>query len=282
MRYPYGVWSGYYNVLRPDQAMDRFISAGFTHMEWATEHTLMLLEEGSPETMGRQAAAWAKERNFFVPQGHISFKGGTCDDARFEQIKKEVDFFLSAGIPNAVIHANGGDDLPFEERYARWVHYFTALCEYVKGTDLTFCLENLGSVPFTHRAENILKLIDDCGGKNLGICLDTGHLHLTRIRDGNTQTTTEFVRTAGDRLKALHIHENNGMADDHQMPFSAKKAYDWRELIRALDEVGYQGLFDMEIVGESIRHPLAVRDEKLKYVRFLCEYMLSDEFLNEE
>ena len=111
-----------------------------------------------------------------------------------DEARNEVDFFLSAGIPNAVIHANGGDDLPHEERYARWVHYFTALCEYVKGTDLTFCLENLGSVPFTHRAENILQLINDCGGKNLGICLDTGHLHLTRIRDGNTQTTTEFVR----------------------------------------------------------------------------------------
>ncbi len=280
MRYPIAVWSGYYGILHPEQAMDRFISAGFSHMEWATEHTLMLLEEGSPEKMGRQAATWAKERNFFMPQGHISFKGGTCDDARFEQIKKEVDFFLNAGITYAVIHANGGDDLPHEERYARWVHYFTALCEYVKGTDLTFCLENLGSVPFTHRAENILKLIDDCGGKNMGICLDTGHLHLTRLRDGNEQTTTEFVRIAGDRLKALHIHENNGRADDHQMPFSAKKAFDWRELIRALDEIQYQGLFNMEIVGESVRHPLAVRDEKLKYVRFLCEYMLSDEYLN--
>lgn len=280
MRYPVAVWSGYYRDLHPEQAMDRFISAGFSHMEWATEHTLMLLEEGSPEKMGRQAAIWAKERNFFMPQGHISFKGGSCDDARFEQMKKEVDFFLNAGITYAVIHANGGDDLPHEERYARWVHYFTALCEHVKGTDLTFCLENLGSVPYTHRAENLVKLINDCGGKNLGICLDTGHLHLTRIRDGNEQTTTEFVRTAGSLLKALHIHENNGMADDHLMPFCTKKAYDWKELIRALDEVHYEGLFNFEIVGESIRKPLKICDEKLKYVRFLYDYMFSDEYLN--
>lgn len=280
MRYPIAVWSGYYGKLHPEQAMDRFLAEGFTHMEWATEHTLMLLEEGKPEQMGRQAAAWAKERNFSIPQGHISFKGGSCDDARFEQMKKEVDFFQGAGITYAVIHANGGDDLPHEERYARWVHYFTALCEYVKGTDLTFCLENLGSVPYTHRVENLIQLINDCGGKNMGICLDTGHLHLTHLKFGNEQTTTEFVRTAGSLLKALHIHENNGMADDHLMPFSTKKAYNWKELIRALDEVNYQGLFNLEIVGESVRKPLRVCDEKLKYVRFVCEYMLSDEYLN--
>lgn len=280
MRFPISVWGGYYKELRPDTVMDLYREAGFSHMEWSQRHTEMLLKEGTPEKMGNQVALWARERSFSIPQGHLSFKGGLCTDERIEQLKREVDLFQSAGITNAVLHANGGDELPEQERYDCWVQNIRILCDYVKGTNLIFCLENLGSVPFTHRAENLLHLISDCGGENLGICLDTGHLHMTHHRDGNEQTTTEFVRTAGDRLKALHIHENNGKADDHQMPFSAKKAFDWRELIRALEESGYQGLFNLEIIGEADNAPLAVRHEKLKYVRFLCEYMLSDEYLN--
>jgi sugar phosphate isomerase/epimerase len=280
MRFPISVWSGYYIDQRPDKAMDLFMNAGFTHMEWAFRHTRKMLEQGSPEKMGQQVAIWAKERDFSIPQGHLSFKGGLCDDDRLEQVKKEVDFFLNAGITNAVLHANGGDDLPHEERYDRWVKNITALCQQVKGTNLTLCLENLGSVPYTHWASNLMKLIDDCGGENLGICLDVGHLHMTNIRDGEEQSSTEFIRTVGKRLKALHIHENNGKADDHQLPFSAKKAFDWKQLIRALEENGYQGLFNMELPGEANNAPLEVRHEKLKYIRFLCEYMLSDEFLN--
>ena len=281
MRFPISVWSGYYKDLRPDQVMDTFRAAGFYHMEWSQRHTEMMLAlENDPIKQGKQVAQWAKERDFTIPQGHLTFKGGLCDDARFEQVKREVDLFQSIGITNAVLHANGGDDLPHEERYDRWVHYITKLCDYVKGTDFTFCLENLGSVPYTHWASNLMKLIDDCGGENLGICLDVGHLHMTNIRDGEEQSSTEFIRTVGKRLKALHIHENNGKSDDHQMPFSAKTAFDWKQLIRALDENGYQGIFNLEIIGEANEVPLALRHEKLKYVRFLCEYMLSDEFLN--
>ncbi len=280
MRFPISVWGGYYKELRPDTVMDLYREAGFSHMEWSQRHTEMLLKEGTPEKMGNQVALWAKERNFSIPQGHLSFKGGLCTDERIEQLKREVDLFQSAGITNAVLHANGGDDLPEQQRYDCWVQNIRILCDYIKGTNLIFCLENLGSVPFTHRAENLLHLISDCGGENLGICLDTGHLHMTHHRDGNEQTTTEFVRTAGKRLRALHIHENNGKADDHQMPFSAKKSFDWREMIRALEESGYQGLFNLEIIGEADNAPLAVRHEKLKYVRFLCEYMLSDEYVN--
>ena len=280
MRFPISVWAGYYKELRPDVVMDLYRQAGFTHMEWSQRHTEMLLPESTPEKVGKQVAAWAKERDFSIPQGHLSFKGGICTEERLEQLKKEVELFQNAGITNAVLHANGGDELPFEKRYDCWVENISRLCQYVKGTELTFCLENLGSVPFTHWAANLLKLIDDCGGENLGICLDVGHLHMTNIRDGEQQSSTEFIRTAGKRLRALHIHENNGKADDHQMPFSAKTGFDWKQLVRALEENQYSGIFNFETIGESKNTPLAVRHEKLKYMRYLAEYMLSDEFVN--
>lgn len=84
---------------------------------------------------------------------------------------------------------------------------------------------------------------------------------------------------AGDRLKALHITENNGKNDVHQMPFSARYGIDWKPLIKALNAVNYQGLVNLEILGER-NAPMPIKRAKLDYIRFICDYMLSNTFIN--
>ena len=88
----------------------------------------------------------------------------------------------------------------------------------------------------------------------------------------------EFIEEAGDLLKALHVTNNSGAGDDHLMPYSSRLGIDYRQPIAALDKIGYQGLFNLEILGEC-RAPMAIRRAKLDFIRTMCEYMLSDEFL---
>lgn len=278
MKFPVSVWSEYYLDLQPEQAIDLLTDAGFTHMEWGHNHMAMMVERGgTPESQGRNLAAYAKEKNVIISQGHLSFIGGLCDDAAVERVRKDLDYFLGAGIQNAVLHANGGKELTPEERFDRWVESIGKLQDHIKGTKLILCLENLASVPQINTAEGLLNLINACGGENLGICLDTGHLHISRCRDGVEKTHAEFIHLAGDRLKALHINENNGMNDVHQMPYSARTGIDWKPLVQALKDVRYGGLFNLEILGER-NAPLPIRRAKLDYIRKMCDYMLSDEF----
>ena len=191
----------------------------------------------------------------------------------------ELDLFAEVGVQKAILHTNGGKGLTDEERYGRWIHYIRKLSEYVEGTGITLCIENMYPIPQCRSVEQIKNMIRDAGGKNLAICLDTGHLHLSNGQKVLQQTQREFILGAGSLLQALHVTENNGIGDTHQMPFSARYGIDWKEVMQALREVDYQGLFNLEIIGER-NAPMPIKRAKLAFIRTMCDYMLSDAFIN--
>ena len=213
-------------------------------------------------------------------QGHLSFKKGLCDPAAVDGLKREIDLFLGIGIENAVLHFNGGNELSVEERYQRRCRMLSDLLDHVQHTPIKLCLENLGSVPETHTVERIRKIVDQMNSDRLGICLDTGHLHLVNGRGEAVQTQEEFILGAGKDLCAMHITNNSGGGDDHLMPFSSRYGVDWVEVLRTLRTVGYNGLFNLEILGEN-QAPMYIRKEKLKYIKKMTDYMVSDDFLEE-
>jgi len=124
--------------------------------------------------------------------------------------------------------------------------------------------------------------IDEVNSEQLGICLDTGHLHLANAQGKTAQSQREFIVKAGRRLKALHIANNNGICDLHLLPFNCSHGIHWDEVVRALIDVGYNGIFNLEISGEhsSVTCPDKVREIKLVYIRKLLDYMLSEEFIS--
>ena len=279
MKYPVSVWLDYFYMIPVEEAIARMAKAGFTHGELSILHLAQLMEQGSPETVGKALRQCADSHGYTIPQGHLSFKGGLVDDSALERLKPELDMFAAAGIGKAILHTNGGANLTGLERYERWVHYTGLLAEYVDGTGVTLCVENMYSNPFFSTAQQIKKFLADAGSKNLAICLDTGHLHLCNANDRpKKQSHYDFITEAGDLLQALHIVDNNGLGDTHQMPYSARTGVDWQEVMRGLRDIDYKGLFNLEILGEC-RAPMPILEAKLPYIRAMCEYMLSDEFL---
>ena len=115
-------------------------------------------------------------------------------------------------------------------------------------------------------------IIKKVGGRNFGICLDTGHLNLV---NGNQR---EFILKAGRKLKALHIADNEGVVDQHMMPFG-KGTVDIKEVFKALKEIGYRGIYNLEIGGER-RCPIEVRHFKAQFIKKSFEYL--DRVVSEE
>lgn len=280
MNCPVSVWIDYYPDLSADASMARMVKAGFTHGEISLDHLEALLKQEDPVKAGKELRQSADTLGFRISQGHLSFDGGLCDDAAVERLKPELDLFAAAGIGKAVIHATGGKELPEAERYARRIRCVRQLAEYVESTGITLCIENMYHDSLCRTAQDIKTLIADAGTKNLAICLDTGHLHLAREKGLTQQTHREFILEAGPLLQALHIADNNGEKDTHQMPYSARFGINWHEVIQALEEINYQGLFNLEILGECVA-PLPIRDAKLAFIRTMCEYMFSDAFLSD-
>ena len=267
----YSVWSSYFVELSPEEMVREFLNAGFRATEFSDEHGLMLLERGNPEKEGIRLRRYAEGLGFTFPQGHLLLRADLCADGAVETLKPWLDLFIALGIRSGVLHAAGGDDLSPEARFERRVRTLTQLADYVRGTDFTICLENLRGATRPETAQDLNALIDASGGDaNLGICLDTGHLH---IRREHNQSQADFIRIAGKRLKALHIADNDTTSDMHLMPYG-RGTIDWTEVMTSLRDVGYNRLFNLEIPGER-RCPLPILRAKLLYCRTLCETMLS-------
>ena len=81
----------------------------------------------------------------------------------------------------------------------------------------------------------------------------------------------EAIRDAGDLLIATHITDNDGSGAQHRTPFYG--TIDWREGMAALGEIGYDGIFNLEIPGER-GLPTAQLDYRMEYALSICNWLL--------
>ena len=71
-------------------------------------------------------------------------------------------------------------------------------------------------------------------------CLDIGHAEMR----GLGTSAVEMIYALGDRLAALHIHDNDRWQDRHQLPFTMD--VDFEPIVKALRDIGYGGYFTLE------------------------------------
>ncbi len=96
--------------------------------------------------------------------------------------------------------------------------------------------------------ENFLAHLHAVKDDSLVACLDIGHAEMR----GSTTNAVEMIRALGDRVQALHLHDNDRWHDDHQIPFSMQ--IDFASVVQALQEIGYSGYFTLEANGFLQNH----------------------------
>lgn len=268
-----GMWTSYLFDCTPEEMVEHFARKGWFHLELSTEHGEQLLGRGDPAAVGRDFARFAADRGVSLPQGHLWL---TCDIAAAEQpsildrLERWLDLFAAVGVRAGVLHPGGNEmrrrDAAPEAILERQVVALRRLCAHTRDTDLVICLENVSGTP---EAEDLLAIISAVGAENLGICLDTGHLHMA------SGDQAGFIRCAGSRLQALHIADNEGKSDQHLMPYG-RGTVDWKAVMEALKILPYTGLLNMEIPGEN-RAPLEILLAKLDYLKEVARFMIDGE-----
>ncbi|MCL5271632.1 MAG: sugar phosphate isomerase/epimerase [bacterium] len=274
------MWTSYFIEYSPEKAVEVLAGRGWRCAELSDEHGWALLERGQPARVGAGFRRFAGDLGFTFPQGHLYLSADIAHhepaarEKIFDDLKLWLELFVALGIEAAVLHPGGGgwpagaDEARIEAlRQAS----LERLLAHLGNAPLAICLENCpGSGATLAALQRMLAPLEGSGrGRNLGICLDTGHLNLA---GGGF---ADFIRGAGGRLKALHVADNLGIKDDHMLPYG-KGTVPWDEVMRALKEIDYAGLFNFEVGGER-ECPEPVKLAKLDYARTMASWMVAGE-----
>lgn len=255
------VWSAYFIDLSPEDMVLAFEKAHYHYCELAYEHGENLLNRQDDVTeTGKAFKEYAQAHGISFIQGHLPLTYKICQKKEDrDNVKKWIDLYNAIGISYFVLHCDELKEFPeltMKERCNRNIEALAEIGEYIKGTNIVICLENLRFFPTM--AEELVYMLEKLDDKHFAICLDTGHLNIAK---GNQ---AEFICKAGNRIKALHIADNEGETDQHMMP-CGRGNIDFAMVFSELKKIGYDGIYNLEIPGEN-RTSYEIRMLKLEYI----------------
>jgi sugar phosphate isomerase/epimerase len=117
------------------------------------------------------------------------------------------------------------------------------LADYAADKNIRIAIENGGINHITGKSVIHRSLLEEINRDNVGACIDTGHANLVEDVAG-------FLRTIDKYLFTLHIHDNKGEVDNHQLP--GWGVIDWPSVIKALYDINYTGIFMYEVKPKEI------------------------------
>lgn len=159
---------------------------------------------------------------------------------------------------------------------------FKSIVPILKQCHVGICIEDLyesigsriteGPCTDPEEAKWYVDTMNEYAGEELfGICLDTGHLQLTKRNAG------DYIRTIGSRLKILHLHENDAIGDLHQMPYTfgsgRHDALDWEDIAKALKETGFDGTLSFETYPCVRSFPMGMETAVLDTIYAIGEHL---------
>ena len=171
---------------------------------------------------------------------------------------RAIDACSLLGIPYAVCHPLRADDKEKTMLVEKTIEVFTPLQQYATARGVSLAMENMKNTT----AEQLVEIVDRVG---CVACWDTGHANFGGIPQG------ESIRKLGKRLKALHINDNYGLADNHTPPYLG--TVNWNEVMDALKEISYDGPFNYEVMNGKL--PETVRAEYAAYLVKVGRHLLS-------
>lgn len=147
------------------------------------------------------------------------------------------------------------------------MQFIQTLLPYAHKHNVTLCLENF---PFDIKYTDFkgtLNIINEINDSHLGMCLDVGHFNCFN----SGYTIYEAVKLMGEKLKVLHIHDNDGTSDTHLFP--GRGNFDFVNLIKALKDFNFQGVFSLETISNAPTREAKLKEDKS--LKLLAEKLLN-------
>ncbi len=171
-------------------------------------------------------------------------------------VRKTIEICGYLGCPRLVVHPiyDGSTRFPSltkEQEYKMNMEFYSSLIPLLKEHKVVCCLENMWAQDWKSKKiyvsacsdiNETIRYIDElnaiAGERLFGFCLDVGHLLIVG------QDPCYWIEMLGDRLEALHTHDNNGIDDGHTIPYMG--CANWDRFVLGLRKIGFKGNLSFE------------------------------------
>lgn len=242
------------NIVGEEKAVEYVAKAGFDAWDFSMMRMCrydwdkhIILDNGHPLAsynylaFARRLRKIGNDNGIVCNQSHAPFP--TCCPEIRSYLKRAIECTAEAGGKICIIHPD--NNKPAAEN----AEMYFELLPFAKDCGVKIATENMwnwdgekGESSFAacatseSFAEHLDAVNDDC----FVACLDIGHAEMR----GSGSGAVEMIATLGDRLQALHIHDNDKLHDSHQIPFSM--SIDFEGVVKALKAINYKGFLTLE------------------------------------
>lgn len=182
----------------------------------------------------REGAQYARNAGLFIENIHTpvqqqnnfsldNLDGESVFQCYLQCIKDCSEF----DIPSMVIHLPN-DKYPINKLGIERVE---RIANQAEEFNVNVAFENLGNI------HNIAHILNSNNSKKIGFCYDSCH-------HANYDIEDDLLEKYGNRLMAMHLHDNGGEKNQHQLPFDGK--IDWSMVMRKIVLTGYKGATTLE------------------------------------
>lgn len=187
---------------------------------------------------------YARRAGLFVENAHAPYRYanaiwevGPAGDEYAAHILRCIDQCAQNGVPALVVHPiNGMSPLPGCDV---GLDRFRRILDAAETRGVDIAIENQGN------PEYIDHVFRNIQSDRLRFCFDSGH---ERFYSPERDLLAEY----GNRLSALHLHDNDGENDAHMLPFTGN--VDWTRVKRRLEECDYHGAIALETLNRGFEH----------------------------
>lgn len=249
--------ANFYKIVSEKRAIELIAKAGF---------------DGVDYSFGMVGWGWYKDDMFVLDHPFTREKG------QLEYAKELKQIALDNGVVFNQTHAPAPTKPPVEKWVAKTIEYASAMgSEYIiihpytvdfeynvnlfkkflpvaKDNGIKISIENiwhsfengLAVGPTGCNEQSLYELIETLNDDNVVACVDIGHA----VMKGLETSPEKIILKLGDKVKNLHIHDNDLIKDLHQIPFDGK--IDFSSVVNSLKQINYNGFITLESIFKNI------------------------------
>lgn len=235
----------------PEPYLREIAEAGFSHIHWCHHWNTDFLY--SPAEIN-QIGAWLYRFGLQLLDVHASDgkEKNWTSTLEYERlagvdlVRNRIDMAAALGADAIVMHVPSFFDPATEDpSWTQLRKSLDILEDYARAHHIRIAIENGGD----NSVDTIERLYKLYAPDFLGMCYDCGHGNIT----GHGLDQLERLK---DRLYVIHLHDNDGTGDQHNIPFTG--TVDWQRLVGLLAGSSYKKPISME----SNIHRSGITDER--------------------